>query len=90
MTSASMRISLELERADNPPLYDELSKFPKGSKRVNRLRTLAHAGLILQQRMPAAPSLCVVENETNGIGGSPTSVPGSAEASLELFSPPID
>ena len=36
-----MRMRFELERDDNPPLFDELMKFPKGTKRLNRLRTLA-------------------------------------------------
>ena len=40
-----MRMRFELERDDNPPLFDELMKFTKGTKRLNRLRTLAHEGL---------------------------------------------
>ena len=36
-----MRMRFELERDDNPPLFDELMKFPKGTKRLNRLRTSA-------------------------------------------------
>ena len=38
----------ELARADNPRLYDELVRFPKGGKRVNRLRVLAYDGLLVQ------------------------------------------
>ena len=45
----TIRLSVELERADNPPLYDDLIRFPKGPRRVNRLRTLAYAGLVVQQ-----------------------------------------
>ena len=44
-----MRMRFELERDDNPPLFDELMKFPKGTKRLNRLRTLAHEGLHAQR-----------------------------------------
>ena len=44
-----MRMRFELERDDNPPLFDELMKFPKGTKRLNRLRTLAHEGLHTQR-----------------------------------------
>lgn len=50
-TSVSLkpiRLLFELQRADNPRLYDELIQFKKGSKRVNRLRTLAHEGLLGQ------------------------------------------
>src|SRR2546430_8836453 len=44
-----MRMRFELARDDNPPLFDELMKFPKGTKRLNRLRTLAHGGLHTQR-----------------------------------------
>jgi len=43
-----IRLVFELERADNPRLYEDLVQFKKGSKRVNRLRTLAHEGLLVQ------------------------------------------
>lgn len=45
---APIRLLFELERADNPRLYDDLTGFKKGTKRVNRLRTLAHEGLLAQ------------------------------------------
>ncbi len=44
----TIRLVFELERADNPRLYDELMCFKKGAKRVNRLRVLAHEGLLAQ------------------------------------------
>jgi len=43
-----IRLVFELDRADNPRLYDELMRFKKGAKRVNRLRVLAHEGLLAQ------------------------------------------
>ena len=43
-----IRLVFELARADNPRLFDELSRFPKGSRRVNRLRVLAYDGLLVQ------------------------------------------
>ena len=43
-----IRLLFELERADNPRLYDDLIRFKKGTKRVNRLRTLAQEGLLVQ------------------------------------------
>ncbi len=43
-----IRMLFELERADNPRLYDDLIRFTKGTKRVNRLRTLAQEGLLAQ------------------------------------------
>jgi len=36
-----IRLVFELSRADNPRLYDDLIRFNKGAKRVNRLRVLA-------------------------------------------------
>ena len=47
-----IRLLFELERADNPRLYDELTSFRQGVKRVNRLRTLAHEGLLSQYLRP--------------------------------------
>lgn len=44
-----IRLVFELARADNPRLYDELIRFQKGSKRVNRVRVLAYDGLLAQQ-----------------------------------------
>jgi hypothetical protein len=81
-----MRISLVLAREDNPRLYDELAQFPKGQRRVNRLRTLAYDGL-LALRAPAALQPM--------IGGSDMRQADSplpserAQASLEMFSEPI-
>lgn len=44
-----IRLVFQLERADNPRLYDDLIRFKKGAKRVNRLRTLAQEGLLAEQ-----------------------------------------
>ncbi|WP_256081964.1 hypothetical protein [Massilia sp. YIM B04103] len=79
-----LRINFELERADNPPLYDELARFPKGGRRVNRLRTLAHAGLLAQ----TAPAL-------SDFPSTPTSkvspeTAAMSVASSELFGPSVD
>lgn len=47
--SKTIRLVFELVRADNPRLYDDLVRFNKGTKRVNRLRTLAQEGLVAEQ-----------------------------------------
>lgn len=44
----SVRLLFELSRDDNPRLFDDLMRFNKGPKRVNRLRFLAHEGLTAQ------------------------------------------
>ena len=82
--SKGLRINFELDRADNPPLYDELARFSKGAKRVNRLRTLAHAGLMMQAPV-ATTSRNVAEREQPIDSGDPV----HATASVELFGPSI-
>lgn len=54
--SEPVRLLFEMTREDNPRLYDDLIRFNKGTKRVNRLRFLAHEGLLAQNWMlvPAA------------------------------------
>ena len=49
-SAGSVRLLFELSRDDNPRLYDDLVRFNKGTKRVNRLRFLAHEGLMAQHR----------------------------------------
>jgi hypothetical protein len=54
----------ELSRDDNPRLYDDLMRFNKGTKRINRLRFLAHEGLLAQSWMliPAATPAAVAQS----------------------------
>lgn len=56
-----IRLLFEMQRDDNPRLYDGLVRFNKGPKRVNRLRFLAHEGLIaqrwLEQGLALAPQI---------------------------------
>lgn len=47
-TADPIRLFFEMSRDDNPRLYDDLIRFNKGTKRVNRLRFLAHEGLMVQ------------------------------------------
>ena len=86
-----MRMRFELERDDNPPLFDELTKFPKGTKRLNRLRTLAHEGLHAQRAWSAPAGRAETKREET-IGEEQR---GQADnilvaASSELFGPAID
>ena len=50
-----MRLLFEIARDDNPRLYDDLVRFNKGTRRVNRLRFLAHEGLLAQNWLLVAP-----------------------------------
>jgi hypothetical protein len=76
----TLKITFELELLDNPPLYKDLVQFPKGPRRVNRLRTLAHAGLIAQTVPPTALPSVRTEH-------APSQDSSMMEASLELFGP---
>lgn len=44
IAAETMRMLFELDREDDPRLYDDLIRFKKGTKRINRLRLLAHEG----------------------------------------------
>jgi hypothetical protein len=43
-----IRLKFELNRADDPLLYDDLMRCHQGARRVNRLRLLAHEGAVMQ------------------------------------------
>jgi len=60
----------ELSRDDNPRLYDDLMRFNKGTKRINRLRFLAHEGLLAQNWMlvPAVRPAGVAQSDGEGTG----------------------
>ena len=87
-TPITIRLSVELERADNPPLYDDLIRFPKGPRRVNRLRTLAYAGLVVQQSGQTTSTMegpCL--SKQNSEPNTPNQDTVAALASMELFGP---
>ena len=86
-----MRMRFDLERDDNPPLFDELMKFPKGTKRLNRLRTLAHEGLHTQRGWSVPTGRAEAKREEvigEGQRGQADDV--LAAASSELFGPAVD
>lgn len=65
----------EMTRDDNPRLYDDLMRFNKGTKRINRLRFLAHEGLLAQNWMlipatvaPTAPQLAGIGSDGLDLG----------------------
>jgi hypothetical protein len=79
-----IRLVFELARADHPRLYDDLIQFPKGTKRINRLRVLAYDGLLIQSGkiVPVAASHQGgdQQREDGGRGG---------EITNDLFGPSI-
>lgn len=81
---ASIRLVFELSRQDHPRLYDDLIRFPKGTKRINRLRVLAYDGLLVESG--------VITLASSGPHLTPGSAsPASAGAAItnDLFGPGI-
>jgi hypothetical protein len=80
-----IRLVFKLERAEHPRLYDELIRFRKGAKRVNRLRLLAYDGLLVQQGLLKLPGPT--------FSGTPGSIgfDGDADGVTNgLFEPAVD
>jgi len=77
-----IRLVFELSRAEHPRLFDDLIRFHKGTKRVNRLRVLAYDGLLTQwgwlQSAASAPG------ERNAASAS------KSDASIGLFLSALD
>ncbi len=80
-----IRLVFELARADHPRLYDELIRFHKGTKRVNRLRVLAYDGLLAQEGL----FVRVGEGQRHQPSGS-FPHEGNGAVTNDLFEPAID
>lgn len=67
----SIKLLFEISRDDNPRLFDDLMRFNKGTKRVNRLRFLAHEGLLAQQWIVgmtgSSPAMAAAKPSHSGI-----------------------
>ena len=80
-----IRLVFELARADHPRLYDDLIKFHKGTKRVNRLRLLAYDGLLVQN------GLLVVTGHGLPYQSAGNNTPqGGGDITNDLFLPSLD
>ena len=80
-----IRLVFKLERAEHPRLYDELIRFRKGAKRVNRLRLLAYDGLLAQSGLLGHDGLAA-----RGRGGGAEQEEGASAVTNELFAPAIE
>jgi hypothetical protein len=78
-----IRLVFQLERADNPRLYDELVRFPQGAKRVNRLRVLAYDGLLVQYGVIA------VEGARTVLASAGREALASAVVTNDVFGPSL-
>ncbi|MES2264292.1 MAG: hypothetical protein V4724_37770 [Pseudomonadota bacterium] len=84
MLPERIRLVFELERVDNPRLYDDLIQCKKGSKRVNRLRTLAQEGLLAEHWAPRGGGyIDAMNGETLHV------VKGSALITNQVFEEPL-
>ena len=63
-----VRVTLEFSRSDDPALFDALVSLPKGRRRVARVRTLAHDGL-LAERAGTRPVLALAKTEGSDLAG---------------------
>ena len=86
----TLSMLFEMSRDDNPRLYDDLVRFNKGPKRVNRLRLLAHEGLLAQGWMlvPAATAAASVASAP-AAPTTPAVDPGDPAVTNTVFSPPL-
>jgi len=84
--SAVMRMSFVLMQEDIPALFNDLQRFPKGTRRINRLRILAYAGLMAMDAQSRHP-----ESERLLSAATPNVAAGDllGDASLEFFGPPL-
>lgn len=80
-----IRLVFKLERAEHPRLYDELIRFRKGAKRVNRLRLLAYDGLLAQSGLLGHDGLAARD-----LGGGAEQKEGASAVTNELFAPAIE
>jgi hypothetical protein len=97
-----IRLLFEMDREDNPLLYDDLIRFKKGTKRVNRLRFLAHEGVVAQvslyvqgRRQPAADTHVYgeLDRAPQGLGPRPPELvvsPDDAAQLNQVFTHPFD
>ena len=84
--SEAIRMSFVLMSEDIPALFDDLQRFPKGTRRINRLRILAYAGLMAMDAQSRHP-----ESERLLFAAAPNAAAGDplGDASLEFFGPPL-
>ena len=85
-----VRLLFEMTRDDNPRLYDDLIRFNKGTKRVNRLRFLAHEGLLAQHWMVAPVGIGLPVMANAALPASPSVNPVAARHTNHAFdAPPV-
>ncbi|MBN9369410.1 MAG: hypothetical protein J0H59_20695 [Comamonadaceae bacterium] len=89
----TIRMLFELDREDDPRLYDDLIRFKKGTKRINRLRLLAHEAVLGQFSQgangagsPAAPVPTIASAAISGVPAAAFEMPAAAD----VFAAPLE
>lgn len=89
LAAETMRMLFELDREDDPRLYDDLVRFNKGTKRINRLRLLAHEGeRFLAGGAEPGPAARRLPADVPAVQAGAPSV-FDAPATVDVFSDPI-
>lgn len=84
--SKVIRLNVHIVREEHPDLFDELIKFGKGVKRIQRLKTLASERLLLAGRVTLATAV----TPPSGLPEASPMPDGEALAAVnELCLPPI-
>ncbi len=88
----TIRMLFELDRDDDPRLYDDLIRFKKGTKRINRLRLLAHEAVLGQFNPPAvaATRTMPVPSFVDSAGPALSRTGFDLPVAAEVFDAPIE
>jgi len=89
----AIRMLFELDREDDPRLYDDLIRFKKGTKRINRLRLLAHEAVLGQFGLVAGTAIgrpAPAPQPASAIDGEPSGAAFNMPAAADVFAAPLD
>lgn len=88
----TIRMLFELDRDDDPRLYDDLIRFNKGTKRINRLRLLAHEAVLGQFNPPAVAAKWTVPvpSSADTAGAAPSGTAFELPVAADVFDVPIE
>jgi hypothetical protein len=88
----TIRMLFELDRDDDPRLYDDLIRFKKGTKRINRLRLLAHEAVLGQFNPPAVATTRTmhVPSFADSVGAALSRTAFDLPVAADVFDAPIE
>lgn len=89
----TIRMLFELDREDDPRLYDDLIRFKKGTKRINRLRLLAHEAVLGQFSVATGAAVsrpASVQPIVSAAAGGPSGAVFEMPAAADVFGDPLE